>query len=109
MVGVEMSFAPLIKNLQSNKGIDEEDMMTFKFFKISRSKVVTYSDEPEKIMLAIVDISQKILYDTSKAQTEMLSLINSSISHEMRNPLNSIINECQIMGILIVNLNQIVK
>ena len=39
----------------------------------------------------------------------MLSLINSSISHEMRNPLNSIINECKIMGILIANLAEILK
>lgn len=63
--------------------------------------MLTLTEEPEKIMLAFIDISQKILYDTSKAQTELLSLINSSISHEMRNPLNSIINECKIMGILI--------
>jgi len=48
-------------------------------------------------MLCFVDISQKILYDTSKAESEMLSLINSTISHEMRNPLNSIINQCKIM------------
>lgn len=102
-----MGFQGLISDLQAGRGIDEEDMVTFKFFKISRSKVLTYSDEPEKIMLAIVDISQKILYDTSKAQTELLSLINSSISHEMRNPLNSIINECQIMGIMIKSLTQI--
>ena len=39
----------------------------------------------------------------------MLSLINSSISHEMRNPLNSIINECKIMEILIANLAEIMK
>lgn len=71
-------------------------MATFKFFKIQKSIVNTLPGEPTKIMLAFVDISQKILYDTSKAQTELLSLINSTISHEMRNPLNSIINECKI-------------
>jgi signal transduction histidine kinase len=48
-------------------------------------------------MICFVDISQKILYDTSKAEGELLSLINSTISHEMRNPLNSIINQCKIM------------
>lgn len=60
-------------------------------------------------MLAFVDISQKILYDTSKAQTEFLSLINSTISHEMRNPLNSIINECNIMQILVVNVKSLLQ
>lgn len=48
-------------------------------------------------MLCINDISQNILYDSSKAEGELLTLINSTISHEMRNPLNSIINQCQIM------------
>ena len=48
-------------------------------------------------MICFIDISQKILYDTSKAEGEFLSLINSTISHEMRNPLNSIINQCKIV------------
>ena len=51
-------------------------------------------------MIAFMDISQKILYDTSKAEGELLSLINSTISHEMRNPLNSILNQCKIIQIL---------
>ena len=43
-------------------------------------------------MLCFTDVSSKILYDTKKAEGELLTLINSTISHEMRNPLNSIIN-----------------
>ena len=78
------------------KDMNEDQVSTFKFFKIQKSIVNTMEGEPTKFMLAFVDISQKILYDTSKAQTELLSLINSTISHEMRNPLNSIINECKI-------------
>ena len=109
MVGQDLKLEKLIKDLQANKGIDEEYMLTYKFFQINKSTVQTLQNEPEKILLSFVDISQKILYDTSKAQTEMLSLINSSISHEMRNPLNSIINECKIMEILIANLAEILK
>ena len=51
-------------------------------------------------MVCFIDISQKILYDSTKAESEMLSLINSTISHEMRNPLNSIINNCRIQKIV---------
>jgi signal transduction histidine kinase len=51
-------------------------------------------------MICFIDISSKILYDTSKAEGELLSLINSTISHEMRNPLNSIINQCQILKVI---------
>ena len=47
-----------------------------------------------------MDVSQKILYDTTKAESELLTLVNSTISHEMRNPLNSILNQCKIIQIL---------
>ena len=46
------------------------------------------------------------MYDNSKAEGELLSLINSTISHEMRNPLNSIINQCRIFQILISQFKQ---
>ena len=80
------------------KGIDEEFIPKFKFFKINKSIVKSsinlqgITDIVEKKMICFIDISQKILYDTSKAESELLTLINSTISHEMRNPLNSIIN-----------------
>jgi signal transduction histidine kinase len=42
-------------------------------------------------MLQIIDISSDILYDKEKAQNTFLALINACVSHELRNPLNSII------------------
>ena len=42
-------------------------------------------------ILQIIDISHTILYDEIKAQSEFLELINACVSHELRNPLNSII------------------
>ena len=80
------------------KGIDDDFIPKFKFFKINKSVVKSsinlkgITDNVEKKMICFIDISQKILYDTSKAEKELLTLINSTISHEMRNPLNSIIN-----------------
>ena len=60
-------------------------------------------------MLSFTDISQKILYDTSKAEGELLSLINSTISHEMRNPLNSIINQCNIIFAVCQNFKALLQ
>ena len=60
-------------------------------------------------MLSFTDISQKILYDTSKAEGELLSLINSTISHEMRNPLNSIINQCKIIFAVCQNFKPLLQ
>ena len=92
----------VLRNLACMKDIDEEFIPTFKFFKINKSKVEAVAtghdlSSGKKTMICFIDISQKILYDTSKAEGELLSLINSTISHEMRNPLNSIINNCKIV------------
>jgi signal transduction histidine kinase len=37
-----------------------------------------------------------------------LSLINSTISHEMRNPLNSIINQCKIVYSVCMNFKSLI-
>lgn len=42
-------------------------------------------------MLQIINISDSILYSQSKVENQFLGLINACVSHEMRNPLNSII------------------
>ena len=45
----------------------------------------------EKYMLQIIDVSHGIMYDQQKAENSFLALINACVSHELRNPLNSII------------------
>ena len=35
-------------------------------------------------------MSKKVLYDEQKDQNSLLSMINACVSHELRNPLNSI-------------------
>jgi len=42
-------------------------------------------------MLQLIDISSNIMYHQQKADTKFLELINACISHELRNPLNSIV------------------
>ena len=82
------------------KNIDEEYVPKFKFIQIKKSYIKSHEGAQERVMLCFIDISQKILYDSSKAEGEFLSLINSTISHEMRNPLNSIINQCKIIQVI---------
>ena len=41
-------------------------------------------------MIQIIDITGNILHDHQKKQNEMLSMINACVSHDLRNPLNSI-------------------
>lgn len=75
------------------RGIDYEYLPRFNFFQFKKSLISVDADQSNsKFMLNFHDISSKIMYDTTKAESELLTLINSTISHEMRNPLNSIIN-----------------
>ena len=43
------------------------------------------------VMLQFIEISNSILYEQEKAQNQVHEMINAFVSHEMRNPLNSII------------------
>ena len=78
------------------RGIDKDHLLKFEFFKIKKSMVKVFAGQSQKTIISFTDVSQRILYEASKAEGELLSLINSTISHEMRNPLNSIINQCKI-------------
>ena len=42
-------------------------------------------------MVQIIDISRSILYDQQKASNQVQEMVNAMVSHEMRNPLNSIV------------------
>ena len=42
-------------------------------------------------MLQIIDISVQVMYEKQKSLNNLLTLINATVSHELRNPLNSII------------------
>ena len=52
-------------------------------------------DNQTKTMLQITDISSLILYNIVKGEKKLLTLINAAVSHEMRNPLNSIYSQNQ--------------
>ena len=42
-------------------------------------------------MLQLLNISKDILYDREKTHSDLLMLISATVSHELRNPLNSLI------------------
>lgn len=88
------------------RDIDPEFLPLFKFFQFKRSTIDMKDEttDTSQTMMCFSDVSSKILYDTKKAEGELLTLINSTISHEMRNPLNSIINQCKILYTLGLNL-----
>ena len=55
----------------------------------------------DKIVLQIIDMSDKMLYNEFKAREQFITLINAAVSHELRNPLNSLIGQIEsMMGFL---------
>lgn len=44
-------------------------------------------------MIQILDVSDKILNNEMKFQQKILELINATVSHELRNPLNSLMSQ----------------
>jgi len=45
----------------------------------------------EEKVVRFIDISSKILFDSLNTERKYMTYMNSTISHEMRNPLNSIL------------------
>ena len=42
-------------------------------------------------MLQIKSVTSEIQYDNEKSHSDLLMMINATVSHELRNPLNSLI------------------
>jgi signal transduction histidine kinase len=60
--------------------------------------------ESDKIVLQIIDMSDKMLYNEFKAREQFITLINAAVSHELRNPLNSLIGQIESMMGFLKNL-----
>ena len=49
-------------------------------------------------MIKLIDVTDTVNYDLSKEQNELLALINATVSHELRNPLNAIISQNEVIN-----------
>ena len=48
-------------------------------------------ENENEVMVSILDTSHEILCNQEKAHNELLTMINATVSHELRNPLNAIV------------------
>jgi signal transduction histidine kinase len=63
-------------------------------FKYVVLKMKKYGDS-DKMLIQVIDMSDKILYAEVKAEKSFLALINAAVSHELRNPLSSLIGQIE--------------
>ena len=59
------------------------------------------------VLIQFINISSNFLYDQEKAKNDLLSIINASVSHDLRNPLNSISLQNEIKESLIQILKEL--
>jgi len=59
---------------------------------IQIKKQIQDQEETNLQVLKIVDISNEIMYDIANGEKKLLSLINATVSHDMRNPINAILS-----------------
>lgn len=81
-----------LKQTSIMKDIQLDLIPSYRFFQIKKC-VSMKEDGQKKFTIQFIDISSKIFYDDIKAQARFMTVINSTISHEMRNPLNSILSQ----------------
>ena len=67
----------------------EEYCQEERFFSIKINQLV--GENENEVMISIVDNSDQILRNNEKEHNELLVMINATVSHELRNPLNSIV------------------
>jgi signal transduction histidine kinase len=54
-------------------------------------------------------MSDKMLYNEIRAEQKFLTLINAAVSHELRNPLNSLVGQIESMNQHFRSFNAILK
>jgi signal transduction histidine kinase len=54
-------------------------------------------------------MSDKMLYNEIRAEQKFLTLINAAVSHELRNPLNSLVGQIESMNQYFRSFNTILK
>lgn len=96
--------------LNLNKLEHDQKGAEFTYAHIKVNKIKKSKDsEDSRIMIQIIDIKDKMLYNEVKAEKKYLTLMNATVSHELRNPLNSLVSGIENMQSYYDNLRQILK
>lgn len=60
-------------------------------------------------MFQLIDISDSILYDQQKARNSFLQVINATVSHELRNPLNAILSHAHELSVKLDEIQEMIQ
>lgn len=60
----------------------------------------------QRLLIQMVNLSEKVLYDQALMENHLLALISATVSHEVRNPLNSIIHQNDFFKSILTSMKQ---
>jgi hypothetical protein len=99
---IEQRIKEVLRALKSMHGIPEEFVPSFRFFQFKKSTSFGsslgdgYSSSAKsadsKVLLTMNDISQKILSDNTRNESDLISLVNTTATSEMMEPLQTMLN-----------------
>ena len=93
---------------ESNVENEEDNITGFKHYIQFKKKNYT-KNGVEKTLIQIIDISQTILYEQVHAENQFLAITNATVSHELRNPLQSITSQNLKINLCIKELLNILR
>lgn len=94
MLNLLRSDSNLVEPISASDADDEKWAQSSNNFKYVQIKSQQFEmNGQHQLLLQIIDISSDIMYDAAQGEKKLLALINATVSHEMRNPANSI--RCQ--------------
>ena len=84
-------------NKKGEKIVDDDDVdkdEIFEPYSYLKIKTKDYRMSGEQnCMIQMIDETKNIMYQDSRGKNKFLQMINATVSHELRNPLNSIIQQ----------------
>jgi signal transduction histidine kinase len=86
-------------------GKDENQPTSF----VQLRKKIYKKGEEERILVQFIDISNEIMYEQVHAENEFLAITNATVSHELRNPLQSICSQNLKIKLCLKELLNILK
>ena len=80
----------------------EENSPEFKYVYLKIIKLKNH--EQERVLIQIIDMSHKMLYNEVKAEQHFSMLMNGAVSHELRNPLYALVGGIDSLKYYLANL-----
>mmetsp|Transcript_2746 Transcript_2746/g.4306 ORF Transcript_2746/g.4306 Transcript_2746/m.4306 type:complete len:208 (+) Transcript_2746:1106-1729(+) len=87
----------IIERLQKEESLSDLPLFVqINLIRVKKEFIEDVYEGADEFMIQIQDVSQRILHQNLKIERQYLATMNSTVSHEMRNPLNALLASVEI-------------